>query len=297
MSICCRSFVRRAVIPLVCILARAAASADLADTLPVENSRTVELHQTETGAKFGIWGDKSAKPAPTLFVLAGTIEAALGDPYYRQSGNLLAEEGFLCISVDLPCHGLQKRPDEPSGLDGWRFRAQRGEDFVAETNERLKRVLDHLIETGRTDARKVAACGTSRGGFIALHFAASDDRVKCVAAFAPVTDLEVLKEFNGLGQDPLTRSLALFHQAPKLARRAVWLIIGDQDRRVGTDNTISLARQITSASVANKVPSQVELHVMPEPRGHTTPSGAAEEAAEWIARQLEQPSKIRLPSQ
>ena len=253
---------------------------------PPEDSRTVEVRQTETGVKFGVWGDKSAAPAPTLFVLGNTIEETLGDPYYRQSGNLLAEEGYLCVSVDLPCHGLQKRLDEPNGLDGWRFRAQRDEDFVAETVSRLKRVLDHLIETGRTDAHKVAACGTSRGGFIALHFAARDDRVKCVAAFAPVTDLEVLREFNGLDQHPRTLSLAVSHQAEKLAGRAVWLVIGDQDRRVGTDNTISLARQITSASLEKKVPSQVELHVMPEPRGHTTPTGAAEEAAAWIGRRV-----------
>ena len=293
MRVGCRLFVYGAVIPLVCILTRVAACADVADTRPVEDSRTVELRQTETGVKFGIWGDKSTKPAPTLFVLAGTIEETLGDPYYRQSGNLLAEEGYLCVSVDLPSHGRQKRPDEPNGLDGWRFRARRDEDFVAETNQRLKRVLDHLIETGQTDAGRVAACGTSRGGFIALHFAAADDRVKCVAAFAPVTDLEVLKEFNGLDRHPRTRSLALSRQADKLAARPVWLVIGDQDRRVGTDNTISLARQITSASRENNVPSQVELHVMPEPRGHTTPSGAAEQAAGWIRWQLEQSSRIQ----
>ena len=292
MSVCCRSFVRRVAIPLVYILTQTSACADEADTRPVGSLRTVELHQTETGVKFGIWGDKSATPGPTLFVLGSTIEETLGNPYFRQSGNLLAEDGYLCVSVDLPCHGLQKRPDEPKGLDGWRFRAERDEDFVAETVTRLKQVLDHLIEAGRTDADKVAACGTSRGGFIALHFAADDDRVKCIAAFAPVTDLEVLKEFNGLDQHPRTRSLAISHQVDKLAGRAVWLIIGDQDHRVGTDNTISLARQITTTSLAKKVPSQVELHVMPEPRGHTTPSGAAERAAGWIRQQLEQ-SRVR----
>ena len=267
-----------------CILARGPARAAEAVTVPGEESRTVELHQTDTGVKFGAWGDKSATPTPTptLFVLSGTIEETLGDPYFRQSGNLLAEEGYLCVSLDLPCHGLEQRPDEPNGLDGWRFRAQHDEDFVAETVSRLRRVLDYLIDTGRTDADKVAVCGTSRGGFIALHFAAADNRVKCVAAFAPVTDLEVLREFKGLDQDPHVHSLALSRQADRLAGRPVWLIIGDQDLRVGTDNTISLARQITSASRAKKLPSQVELHVMPEPRGHTTPKGSAERAAGWI---------------
>ena len=286
MQVSRRLFAHCVMIPLLFILTRAATYADPADTRPGRESRTVELHQTKTGVKFGTWGDKSVAPAPTLFVLAGTIQETLGDPYFRQSGNLLAAEGYLCVSVDLPCHGLQQRPDEPNGLGGWQARARRGEDFAAEAASRLKRVLDHLIETGQTDAAKVAACGTSRGGFIALHFAAADTRVKCVAAFAPVTDLEVLREFKGLGQDPRTRSLALSHQADKLAGRAVWLIIGDQDQRVGTDNTISLARRITAASLEKKLPSKVELHVMPEPRGHTTPTRAPQQAAEWIARQM-----------
>ncbi len=287
MSVDCRCFFDQVAIALILALVYAPACAGEAATPPVEDSRTLEVLQTDTAVRYGIWGDKSATPVPTLFVLSGTIEETLGDPYYRQSGNLLAEEGYLCVSVDLPCHGLQLRSDEPNGLAGWRFRAERGEDFVAETVSRLNRVLDHLIQTGRTDARKVAACGTSRGGFIAIHFAARDDRVKCVAAFAPVTDLEVLREFKGLAQDPHVRPLALSRQADRLAGRPVWLIIGDQDRRVGTDNTISLARQITSASLAKKLSSQIELHVLPEPRGHTTPPGAAKQAEEWIRRQLE----------
>ncbi len=289
MRVACRLMICGVIIPPLCILTHSPAWAGEAAPPSDEDSRTLEVLQTDTGVEYGIWGDKSATPAPTLFVFSGTIEETLGDPYFRQSGNILAEEGYLCVSVDLACHGRQRRADEPSGLGGWRFRAERDGDFVGETVSRLKRVLDHLIDTGRADTRKIAACGTSRGGFVALHFAARDDRVKCVAAFAPVTDLEVLREFNGLAEHPRVSSLAVSRQADKLAGRPVWLIIGDQDRRVGTDNTISLARRITSASLERKIPSQVELHVMPEPRGHTTPKGAAERAAGWIARQLDAP--------
>ena len=258
-----------------------------AETPAVERSPTVQVLQTETGVRFGIWGDKPASPAPTLFVLAGTIEETLGDAYYRQSGNALAERGYLCVSVDLPCHGLETRPGEPPGLDGWRSRSERNEDFVAEAASRLTQVLDHLIAAGYTDAGRVAACGTSRGGFLALHFAARDPRVRCVAAFAPVTDLRVLREFHGAAPSPLVDSLALVHQAERLAGRAVWVIIGDQDERVGTDHAVALARRLTSASREKQVPSRVELHVLPEPRGHTTPPGAAEQAAAWIRRQIE----------
>jgi dienelactone hydrolase len=261
------------------------------DAAAAEDSRAVRVLRTESGVRFGVWGEKTDAPAPTLFVLASTIEETLGDAYYRQSGNALAERGYLSVSVDLPCHGLQRKPDEPGGLGGWRARSERDEDFVAESNARLREVLDHLIRAGYTDAEKVAACGTSRGGFLALHFAASDARVECVAAFAPVTELGALREFEGATEHALVGKLALANQAEKLAGRAVWLVIGDQDERVGTDHTISLARRITAASRAGGVPSRVELHVMPEPRGHTTPSGAAERAAAWIRRQIESPAQ------
>lgn len=256
-----------------------------------EGPRAVRVLRTEGGVRFGIWGKESGGPAPTLFVLASTIEETLGDAYYRQSGNALAEWGYLSVSVDLPCHGLQRKPDEPGGLAGWRARSERGDNFVAESNARLRQVLDHLIEAGYTDADKVATCGTSRGGFLALHFAASDSRVRCAAAFAPVAELGALREFEGATAHPLVEKLALAKQAEKLAGRAVWLVIGDHDERVGTDHTIALARRITAASLADGVPSRVELHVMPEPRGHTTPSDAAQRAAAWIRRQIESPTE------
>jgi len=157
---------------------------------------------------------------------------------------------------------------------------------VAETNKRLAQVLDHLIAAGYTNATKVAVCGTSRGGYLALHFAAHEPRVKCVVAYAPVTELGALREFHGAEKNALVQSLALNQQAMSLAGRAVWIIIGDQDNRVGTDHTIDLARQITKASIAKKNTSRVDLHVVAEPRGHTTPADAPEQSARWIRRQI-----------
>lgn len=249
--------------------------------------RIVQALETRTGVRFGIWGDLPAAPSPTLFILASTIDGTLGDAYFRQAGTALGDHGYLCVSVDLPRHGKQHRDGEPGGLTGWRHRCQQGIDFVAETNKRLCQVLDHLIAGGHTDAAKVAACGTSRGGFLALQFAAHDPRVKCAAAYAPVTELTALREFRGFEEDALVRSLALHEQAENLAGRAVWIIIGDRDERVGTDHAITLARRITKAALGQGHNSRVDLHVLAESRGHTTPAGAAAQSAEWIRRQLE----------
>lgn len=251
-----------------------------------EAARAVQVLETPGGVRFGIWGNPPKAPAPTLFILANTIEGTLGDAYFRQSGTVLAENGYLCVSIDLPCHGQQRRAEEPAELDGWRFRCEHGEDFVAETNERLRQVLDHLIAAGYTDTARVAACGTSRGGFLALHVAAADARVKCVAAYAPVTDLAVLREFRGAESNALISALALTQQAGALAGRAVWIVIGDQDARVGTEHAVALAHRIEAAARGQGLTNGVELHVEPEPRGHTTPAGASERSAKWIRRQI-----------
>lgn len=232
---------------------------------------------TTDGVEFGIWGRRADGPQPTLIVLASTIEATLESPYFRQCGNQLANEtGWLCVSIDLPCHGTQQHKGETGGLNGWRERVEKGEDFVDGFNNRLAGVLEFLIEQGYSDPKQIAACGTSRGGFLALHFAASDPRVGCVAAFAPVTDLAMLSEFQGIESRELTQQLSLENHAASFEKRPVWIVIGDQDQRVSTDSAIHLARQITAAN------GVVELHVISEPRGHTTPNGSPEMAAKWM---------------
>ena len=240
----------------------------------------LRICQTDQGVRFGLcqlkFGDRGKKH------------------YFRQSGTSLAHQGWQCVSIDLPCHGWEHRAGEPEQLDGWRFRSVAGEDFVEETNRRLAHVLDHLNVKGCTDAGKVAVCGTSRGGFLAMHFAAFDSRVKCVAAFAPVTDLLGLQEFHGAEQNDLVRSLALTTRAVDLARKQVWMVIGDQDVRVGTDRAIMLADRITE--VARDLPvcrGSIELHVLPEPRGHTTPAGATDRATEWIDRQISNQASVK----
>lgn len=242
---------------------------------------------TVDGVQYGLWGNPTTQPAPTLFVLASTIDETLGNPTYRQCGNELVKLGYMCVSIDLPCHGTQTRDGEPTGLNGWSFRVSKNDDFVAECNRRLSGVLDHLIRTGVTDAERVAACGTSRGGFLALHFAAYDRRVKCAAGFAPVTDLAALREFSDDQQHPLVTTLRLVHHADQLAGRPVWIVIGDRDDRVGTGNAFEFMNRLSEVAQEKNIPSQTELHIISEPRGHTTPAAyRLKPPAEWIHRQL-----------
>lgn len=249
-------------------------------------TRSAVILTTKAGIRFGIWPAKPEKPVPTLFIFGGSIEETLNSAYFRQSGNQLAKLGYLCVGVDLPGHGTDTRAGEPAGIDAWRARCEKGEDFVAQATERFRAVLDELIDLKLTDPERVGACGTSRGGFMAVQFAAADERVKCVAAFAPVTDLMSLREFHSLQRRELADRLSLKPQAEKLAGRPVWLIIGDVDDRVSSDEAIVFCRAVTAASRKQNKVSRVDLLVVSEPQGHTTPAGAAELAAGWLDRQL-----------
>lgn len=245
----------------------------------------VHAMQTDGGVKFSILGSRPIAPAPTLFILALDAQRTLNEPLYRRCGNILTKHGFLCVSVDLPCHGEQRRADEPEGLDGWRKRIDTGDNPLADLSSRLTRVLDFLVAQQLSDPEKVFACGTSRGGFAALHFAAADKRVKAVAAYSPVTELSAVREFDGMAKTAVTAELDLTNHTKSLARIPVWIMIGDRDERVGTDHAIRFARRLSTTAAAENLPTSVELHVCPS-NGHHTPSGAEEQSADWLLRQV-----------
>jgi dienelactone hydrolase len=246
----------------------------------------IALYSTADGVEFGLWGPSASKPAPTLIVLSGAIADSLTKPSFLHAGELLAREGYLCVSIDLPCHGKFERPDS-KGLTGWAKRAAAGDDFVAEFNRRLSSVVDHLIAQGLTDPNKIVVTGTSRGGHLAVRYAAHDKRMKCVVAYAPVADLRELSEFRLMKNSVAPELVSLEAHVAPLIGRPVFVVIGDRDDRVNTDSVIQFARRLSAAARAADVPSNVALHVLSEPRGHSVPHGTDRAAAQWIYKTLE----------
>ena len=245
----------------------------------------ITLQQTKSGMPFALMGEGGADRAPLLLVLGGEKQEALGTAQCNKVGHLLADRGVLCASVDVPSHGEDQRPGEPEGLEGWRARLDRGEDFVSGGVMSVSAVLDHLIDRGDADPGRISVAGTSRGGFLALHAAAADERIRRIVAFAPVTDLPVLKEFRGLEEHALTRSLALHQHVERLVDRELWACIGNADERVGTDRLMSFVHQLAATNVARGLPAKVELHVMPS-AGHRIHDTAHEEAAQWLSARI-----------
>ena len=194
--------------------------------------QAVNTLKTASGVPFAIWGGKPAAPAPTVFIFSDTAALSLSDRYFRQSGTTLAAHGFLCVSLDDPGFGAFGS-DDVGGLVKWRTYTDAGRNFVPEFSARIKKVLDYLIAQRYSDPKQIVAIGTSKGGYLAMQFAAAEPRVKAVASFAPVTDFARLKEFAGAEQQPLIKRLALKNQANNLAGRLVWMSIGATDRALG----------------------------------------------------------------
>jgi len=256
------------------------------------SSEEIAIHETPSGIRFGTLGAKPSSPAPTLFMFAEAIEPTLRRPDFQQVENALGAHGYRFVTLDLPCHGRDAKAGEPKdALSCWWTRLAKGDNFVPSFTRDLSSVLDYLVREQYTDPLRVAACGASRGGFIALHFAAADPRVKWVLAFSPVTNLVALSEFTGTADDPtsltmsIITSLSLASNARKLVGRAIWLAIGSYDLRVNTDYTIAFSRRVVEASIAEGKAPDVELHVLPS-NDHAVPAGAAANATAWLLARM-----------
>lgn len=238
-----------------------------ADDLP-----KLRLMQTKTGVHFGVFQDKPSAPAPTLFIIANSIENMAADPkrYYTVTGDELARQGWLYVVLDPALEGFQATAGEPASLKGWSHQLRAGRNFMEPYTKQCSEVLDHLIAEGFADAGRIAVSGTSRGGFCAFHFAARDPRIKVITAVSPVTNPRALTECKDVTEEQ-AKPVDIDSYADKLAGRTVWLTIGNDDLRVSSDDTIRLAQKIVAAT-KKKFPDQpripVELIVGPSVGHH-----------------------------
>ena len=241
---------------------------------------------TPSGIQFGILGGTKGVPCPAVFSFAWSAQESLSNTDYNQTAQILVKHGYVCISLDMPCHGADKRKEDAAGeLAGWPGRLEKDNSLVRDFTTRASAVLDYLIQEKYVDPKKVGAFGISRGGFMAYHFAAAESRVACVAGLCPVTDLLALTEFSRTKEPATAQSLALINHALKLAGRPLWLLIGNSDQRVDTDKAVAFARKVTASAVAEHKPADVELHVLGA-AGHAQPPHSQDLAAAWLLSKL-----------
>jgi len=208
------------------------------------------------------------RPALLLSFAVDRVTMLQRSPFDIPARQFLAA-GHRVVSFDLPCHGERGTPAVPGGLAGFCAHWEKGTDVFERFVEEGRAVIDALVLDGLAESGRVYVAGTSRGGYFVLRLMAADARVAGAAAYAPVTDWRAVSEFAAIRDQPSLTDLDLSRFAGPLAGRAVWVGIGNADRRVGTDHCLRFAEALVRAESAQGVEaSRFELHVVPE-EGHS----------------------------
>jgi pimeloyl-ACP methyl ester carboxylesterase len=238
------------------------------------------------GFRFALSGATREKPAPVLFLLGGSMDDTVTNETFARIAVPWREAGGMVVAVDSPSHGAEQPTDEKNSLRAWRNRLVAGDNFVPTFTARLRGLLDHLIRERLADESRVGVAGISRGGFLAVHFAASEPRVRFIGAFTFVSDLSTLVEFNGAEQNPLVRSLGLIHLAGRVTDRSLFGIIGSTDYRAGTARAIELIVRVAETAVAMGKRPAAELKIVPV-AGHQLELQDFSTGGGWLASRLQ----------
>ena len=158
----------------------------------------------------------SDRPA-LLLNFAADRSATLNTEPYNITPRMFLDAGHRAASFDLPCHGDREVPGEPRGIAGFCAEWRRGNDVFAGFVDEGRAVIDALIERNLGEPGGIFVSGTSRGGYCALRLMAADERIKAAAAFSPVTDWRVLREFAEVKEASEIADLALPRFAGALA--------------------------------------------------------------------------------
>lgn len=219
--------------------------------------------------------DRASDPA-LLLTFATTARSAFQDKPHDIPFRHFAEAGHYVATFDLPHHGSCV-DHFGEGIEGMCQAFVAGQDPFARFIADGQAVIDACLTQGIGQNGKFVVCGVSRAGYCALRLAASDPRIRGIAALAPVTDWRRLREFAAVKEQPAVAALAIDNWVTQLADRAVYLAIGNHDDRVGTDSFLRFAHRLFEAQDALNSSSPTlpassgrmkQMHVIDSP-GHT----------------------------
>lgn len=207
-------------------------------------------------------------PLPSFFYfsLSGPDSLCL-DPF-NQPVQFLQGKMIRVFSMTLPGHEppLEAKDALQVLVDDF----AKGRDPIGAFLDSFETALAFAIKEQFVDPKKMTVGGLSRGGGIAFHAAARDERLKQVLAFSPVTKLSSLKEFKSLN--------ITSYDAPKLVDKRIRIYISNNDTRVGTRNCFDFVEKLVESS------PKTELFIYPAigHQGHGTPPEIFQAGANWI---------------
>ncbi|MEZ4865062.1 MAG: hypothetical protein R3C14_27350 [Caldilineaceae bacterium] len=219
-----------------------------------------------------------------LLTFCSTRQAAFYEEPQAIPAHLFAAAGHAVVSFDLPNHGAQIN-HFGQGIAGFCAAFCAGTDPFAQFIEQAQAVIHACLAQGIGQGG-IVACGVSRAGYCALRLAAAEPRIRAVAALAPVTDWRRLQEFAAVRDQPTVAALALEHWAAQLAGQALYVAIGHDDARVGSDACVRFVLRLLEARAAQRdqLPA-LQFHLVDAP-GHTLADPWRRAGAEFLLAQI-----------
>ncbi|MDE3045207.1 MAG: prolyl oligopeptidase family serine peptidase [Verrucomicrobiota bacterium] len=243
-----------------------------------------ELHVSPDLALYHTGPALDHGPLPSIFYfsLSGPDSLTL-DPF-NQPVQFLADRWIRFFSLTLPAHESGLPPKK--AISVWAEEMSKGIDRLSEFFDQALTAVDYAIRSKLVDPAKLGLAGLSRGGFIASHLAAREERFRAILQFAPITNLGWTQEFQPLQGHPLLQALDLFPLAPKIANRPIRLYMGNKDTLVGTRNCVDFALHLAEQSTHRSPPIELILTPSIGHMGHGTAPETFRQGAEWLANLL-----------
>lgn len=226
-------------------------------------------------------------PLPALFYFALSGEESLRQDPYNQPVAYLASPHLRIFSADLPYHGQGRSAKDAMPL--WIKELSSGSDIITPFVDEICVAVEELHAQGALIPQRIAACGLSRGAFIAFHVAARLHGIRTLCGFAPLTSCPALREYAHVPHHPLFDALDARHLAHALCDRKLRFYIGNNDTRVGTRSCFHLVETLVEKALQRQVRSPaIELHILPSIgyMGHGTATETFHQGAAWLAKEL-----------
>jgi hypothetical protein len=214
--------------------------------------------------------DKGPKPAVFYFALSANDSLYL-DPF-NQPAIALENSDLRICSITLPGHDILPKETAMSFWEKeWKAGRHPLELFIQRVCEFIEEHIHKNIIT------KCGVMGLSRGGYIAAHVAARMPSIQTILGFAPLTELDYLKEWH----------LSCLNE--KLYSKTIRCYIGNQDTRVGTEKTFSWLFNLARVAQEKGIRSPpIEMVMTPSigREGHGTGPEIFRAGALWLSGRL-----------
>lgn len=229
--------------------------------------------------------EKGALPA--VFYFALSAEESLNVDPYNQPALFFLDYPIRVFSLDLPAHGKgQKAVD---AITVWAKEMSQGKDPISEFIDKATLAIETLLEKGHLIEDKIGLMGLSRGGLIACHVASKLSYLRHILCFAPLTDLALSKEFQGLKEDHAVKKLNLRNLTSTIFDRSLRFYIGNRDVRVSTSACFHFMESLVETAFQHQIRSpQIEMFITPSigQFGHGTSKESFISGAQWLAEEL-----------